>query len=426
MKKSINIAISVIVLISCFLFTQNIYAQLIKRTGHKYLVDIRNKEHVNAITLDPVCLGDSGTYEVFGFDGSSVKLIIDPLKGSLVEGAVLPVNEAGNAGYLFGIKWLTSGIHEIGVLETTAGGCSNDTVFYSVDVHALDLGLTAHDKAFCFGDTLSLATSGKDVTPWNWTFNGSTVSNQPTIKAEKVGKYWVSYKDAKGCIGFDSLVVKAVPKVAFDFNNQPLSNDTLKFHVKDEAGNLRASSTNDDNNNESSYASGNSVYTTTYNWNILDNKTLSPDNFTNANEPTYISGLSYSNFGTTDNQYRAAFNAHAYYPEEDKTCTGSDTLVLVRIASDLSSTIANYVTPNEVKNNTWDLSPISNIYPKLIVIIYDRWGRMVFQSEPGYAKVFDGHTNSGSELPMDSYHYIIKPNDDKGSDPIIGNITVIR
>jgi gliding motility-associated-like protein len=355
--------------------------------------------------------------------------LVDPTTGNKVDGAYNNNPTENNSTQGIGIKWLKPGTNEIGILETSLNGtgCTNDTTFYTVEVHALDLGLTAHDKAFCFGDTLSLATSGKDVTPWNWTYNGSTVSNQPTIKAEKVGKYWVSYKDAKGCIGFDSLVVKAVPKVAFDFTNRDqLSNDTLKFHVKDASGDLYARSTNDDNNNESSYASGNSVYNMSYNWNVLDNKTLSPDNFTNANDPTYIPGLSYSNFGTTDNQYRAAFNAHAYYPEEDKTCTGSDTLVLVRIASDLSSTIANYVTPNEVKNNTWDLSPILNIYPKLIVIIYDRWGRMVFQSEPGYAKVFDGHTNSGSELPMDSYHYIIKPNDDKGSDPIIGNITVIR
>jgi len=386
------------------------------------------KVHTNAIDAGSTCLGDSASYIITGFENSTYNIfLVDPTTGNKIDGAYNNNPTESNSTQDIYIKWLKPGTNEIAILETSSGGCTNDTVFYTVEVNALDLGLTAHDKAYCFGDTLSLATSGKDVTPWNWSYNGSTVSNQPTIKAEKVGKYWVSYKDAKGCIGFDSLVVKAVPTVAFEFTNtDQLSNDTLKFHVKDASGDLYARSTNDDNNNESSYASGNSVYTMTYNWNVLDNKTLSPDNFTTANDPTYISGLSYANFGTTDNQYRTSFNAHAYYPEEDKTCTGSDTLVLVRIASDLSTAIANYVTPNEVKNNTWDLTPILNIYPKLIVIIYDRWGRMVFQSEPGYAKVFDGHTNSGSELPMDSYHYIIKPNDDKGSDPIIGNITVIR
>ena len=49
----------------------------------------------------------------------------------------------------------------------------------------------------------------------------------------------------------------------------------------------------------------------------------------------------------------------------------------------------------------------------------------MWKSEPGYSEPWDGKDMSGREMPMDSYHYVIKLNvGDK--DRVTGIITVIK
>ncbi|MFW5820642.1 MAG: gliding motility-associated C-terminal domain-containing protein, partial [Bacteroidota bacterium] len=84
--------------------------------------------------------------------------------------------------------------------------------------------------------------------------------------------------------------------------------------------------------------------------------------------------------------------------------------------------VPDIITPNgDGKNDSWQISGLE-LYPQVVVQIYDRWGKRVFYSE-GYDNNFDG-TYNGDELPMESYHYVINLND--GSPVIIGNITIIR
>ena len=63
------------------------------------------------------------------------------------------------------------------------------------------------------------------------------------------------------------------------------------------------------------------------------------------------------------------------------------------------------------------------LYPDIIVEIFNRWGEMVFRSEKGYPSPWDG-TFKGRDLPIDSYHYIIDLNN--GTKPIVGNISIVR
>ena len=48
----------------------------------------------------------------------------------------------------------------------------------------------------------------------------------------------------------------------------------------------------------------------------------------------------------------------------------------------------------------------------------------MYLSESGYPEPWDGTSLNGVELPMDSYHYIIKLND--GFEEVIGTITIVR
>jgi len=80
------------------------------------------------------------------------------------------------------------------------------------------------------------------------------------------------------------------------------------------------------------------------------------------------------------------------------------------------------ITPNnDGHNDTWEITGIE-FYPNATVEVYDRWGRRVYYSD-GYPQPWNG-THDGKVLPMDSYHYIIKLNN--GTDPIIGNITIVK
>ncbi len=85
-------------------------------------------------------------------------------------------------------------------------------------------------------------------------------------------------------------------------------------------------------------------------------------------------------------------------------------------------TIPGIITPNgDEANDTWVITGIE-AYPDAEVEVFDRWGKRVFYSK-GYDEEWDG-TFNGRELPMDSYHYVIKLNN--GTAPVIGNITIVR
>ncbi len=91
--------------------------------------------------------------------------------------------------------------------------------------------------------------------------------------------------------------------------------------------------------------------------------------------------------------------------------------------NELCLVIPNAISPNgDGINEIWELD-MSELYPLLEVKIFDRWGSLIWKSEKGYPRPWDG-TSDGKVVPMDSYHYIIDLNN--GTRPMIGTITVIR
>ncbi len=106
---------------------------------------------------------------------------------------------------------------------------------------------------------------------------------------------------------------------------------------------------------------------------------------------------------------------------DGNNCEKSKSMVISN-NEELCFRIPDIITPNgDGKNDTWVISGLE-IYPDVVVQIFDRWGKRVFYSE-GYDDNFDG-TYNGRDLPMQSYHYVINLND--GSPVIIGNITIVR
>lgn len=86
--------------------------------------------------------------------------------------------------------------------------------------------------------------------------------------------------------------------------------------------------------------------------------------------------------------------------------------------------VPNIFTPNnDGVNDTWEITNIK-LFKTSNVIIYDRWGEVVFYSQ-GYSIPFDGTNNGGQELPSGVYAYSIHV---EGLDSQVykGALTIIR
>jgi len=104
-------------------------------------------------------------------------------------------------------------------------------------------------------------------------------------------------------------------------------------------------------------------------------------------------------------------------------CTSSDEIRIFECSiRDYLSNIPNLFTPNgDGINDTWFFYE-SAAFPDMVIEIFDRWGKLVYRSEPGYGNPWDGSSTNGREIPMDSYHYIIKV----GNEEIMGTVTIVR
>jgi len=86
--------------------------------------------------------------------------------------------------------------------------------------------------------------------------------------------------------------------------------------------------------------------------------------------------------------------------------------------------IPNGFSPNgDGTNDTWVIDFIYK-FPNCEVEIFNRWGEPLFFST-GYAIPWDGRYK-GKPLPIGTYYYVIKLNDDFFPEPMTGPLTILR
>lgn len=108
--------------------------------------------------------------------------------------------------------------------------------------------------------------------------------------------------------------------------------------------------------------------------------------------------------------------------EDLNGCSAKDSVV-IEPQNETCLVIRNVISPNgDLINDVWNIGMIE-LYPKVEVKIFNRYGQTIWKSERGYPVPWDGKS-SGAELPIDSYHYIIDLNN--GTKPVIGNVTIVR
>jgi gliding motility-associated-like protein len=104
-------------------------------------------------------------------------------------------------------------------------------------------------------------------------------------------------------------------------------------------------------------------------------------------------------------------------------CAAALTLKVGVIGSEDCIQIPAIITPNnDGYNDTWKIRNI-DLFPDAEVIVYNRWGKKVFETKNISANPWNG-TLKGKLLPTDSYHYILDLHN--GSKVRSGVISIIR
>ncbi len=111
---------------------------------------------------------------------------------------------------------------------------------------------------------------------------------------------------------------------------------------------------------------------------------------------------------------------------DEYTCESMDTLnINPCIVDERFKDMPTAFTPNgDGKNDVWNIPQLAS-FPRAVIEIYDRWGNLIFRSEPGYSNPWNGISDDGRTMPMDSYYFIIDLHEGK-TKPFSGNVTLIK
>ncbi|HEC43497.1 MAG TPA: T9SS type B sorting domain-containing protein, partial [Bacteroides sp.] len=261
-----------------------------------------------------------------------------------------------------------SGTNIVSVFETTADGCQSETISTTVEVGGPDVDLGA-DQEICDGGTAVITPSG-NFTMHMWINDGST---DPTYSADTTELVRIQVSDDYGCYAFDSVQVTMYLQPMVNLG----SDTTLcgEASVMLDAGNPGA----------------------TYLWSTGES-TQQIEVF--AVEQVIGVEVSYG-----------------------VICTATDEITIRECSYyDFFANIPNLITPNGDGSNDFWIFFESSQFPDIEVEIYDRWGILVYKSDRGYSNPWDGKNLNGKDLPMDSYHYIIKV----GEEYFRGSVTIVR
>ena len=306
--------------------------------------------------------------------GSVVQYGVD----SILEGSELEWQVSGGTIIKYGdltidVLWGTENdTFNISVREHSMYDCMSDVSSANVVIKTpfVDLGDVVN---VCEGDTGIVVYVGRYSFTWD---NKDSINN--TYPVSKQGYVGIHIKDKEtGCTNEDSvyIAIRKFPKIN-------LGNDTILcqdgFLVLD-AG----------------YDALN------YEWSTDDISQSINFSGQDVNDTIWVKGT---------NEYN---------------CTTYDTIVIKAcLAYDkFKEGIPLAFTPNGDDHNDYFEIPGKEQFPDMTVEIFDRWGRQVFKSEPGYPEPWDGRYN-GDLLPTDSYYYIIDVK--KGHKPYGASISIVR
>jgi len=271
----------------------------------------------------------------------------------------------GNAAFISNPSSYETGTTTVYVRIENGDGCFTIAeVNLSVTGLEVDLG---EDFSMCDGE-FTLTANGDfsgftDVT-YTWRRNGGILEGETsnTLVIDQIGQYSVTVNTAEGCSGSDTMNV-----------------------IQGEAPTITAITVGSD------YVTVDAVGgTTPYQYSITGDVWQDSNQFNNL-----------------------APGIYTMYVRTSEGCVASQQFAVLFIAT--------MFTPNgDGINDTWDI-PGMEIYPGSNVVIYDRYGRLVYQSELVSKVIWNGFFMNGQKAPTQDYWYIINVTDGR---KFTGHITV--
>lgn len=86
--------------------------------------------------------------------------------------------------------------------------------------------------------------------------------------------------------------------------------------------------------------------------------------------------------------------------------------------------IPNVFSPNnDGVHDKFEIRNLSILFPQAMVEVYNKWGSLVWKSQPGYKEAWDG-TRNGEDLPVATYYFVLDKKD--GTKPEVRPVTIIR
>lgn len=302
--------------------------------------------------------------------GISSRYVVSGLPGSTFDWRLTGGSVIAEYGDSVIVDWGSiPGTYSISVTETAVSGCSSDPLAVLVNVAGptIDLG---NERIICEGSTTEIIPLGSfSYQMWQ---DGSTGTS---YRADTTELVTIQVFDQAGCTAFDSVRITMYPMPVIN-----LGADTA-------------------------LCGNNSL--------ILDAENPDASYLWSTGESTREIEV-----------YPGAGDISVEVTFADICSTKDEISILPCGGSKILSDIPNLFTPNgDGTNDTWFFYESAN-FPEMVVEIYDRWGKRVYISEPGYPVPWDGKSMHGMEMPMDSYHYIIKVGE--GYEDVVGTITVVR
>ena len=110
-------------------------------------------------------------------------------------------------------------------------------------------------------------------------------------------------------------------------------------------------------------------------------------------------------------------------------CDTAEVRITVQADPDgIDGYLPNAITPNEDGLNdrlVFDIiDPDGKEYPQNDIVIYNRWGDVVFEASP-YKNDWNGVGKDGSILPQATYYYILRLNIPGGT-ILRGDVTILK
>jgi gliding motility-associated-like protein len=255
------------------------------------------------------------------------------------------------------------------VTGTDQNGCTG-TDAISLDFFTVAAGT---DTAICAEQAVQVFVSGSGTFQWSPTDGVSDpTSPSPFITPNGNSIYMVEVTSPFGCLARDSvqLTVLTLPVAAFTAQFQPTCDGVQAFFSNESA--------------DSGY----------YQWLFGDgtgSTTAEPQHIYPIGSGPVVTLIAFDGDSLCSDTVTVDFSGQ---------WIGSDTIEVV---------FGNVITPNNDAHNDCFMpgfvGDMSNCYQ---LIVYNRWGGLIFESEVGSGHCWDGRTKAGRMVEDGTYYYIVR------------------